>query len=303
MMTKLQARKKRYKLNVKLKDGSITPEERLQLAQLNAFKGKPGRKPRKATPKPTPVSPDHTTYTVRWGPVGSVAGKTFAQASPPTESASPSPDPGVSLPPLDSVAGAAPGIDFSPPDGSAVPGDEPAPEAVTPDAPIIASPAAHALAGQVVRGLSVMAGYMQQLWGFPPLMGLDEVVYPALQIAWANVIEDSGVAGKLGDLAGSRNASRIAVVASSAYLGGGGLYAMFELRKRDAARAAQGDDAQGEPAAPTETAPEQPARPMETPDVEKAPSPIVVKSRVDMVVDPKSGLVQMPVSLRAESLD
>lgn len=271
-MTPIQARKRRYKLNVKIKEGTASMSERAEYARLNTMKGKQGR-PRKAAPKPAPVA--------------------TPEPSPPTETAGqtpPSPEP---PPPIE---GAAPGIEFSVPGFADAVTDE---VKAAPSAPVEPSAAAHQLAGTIVGGLAYLATFIEQAWGFPPLLGMDAVVYPALKLSWATVLEDTGLAGKLGDLANNKHAAQIAVVTSSVYLGGGGLYSMFELKKR----AAQAAPPAAADAPPPEPAAEESGRAAPFQDTPKPPPPVDLFARAPRPAANGSGVVQMAVSTVAESKD
>lgn len=121
------------------------------------------------------------------------------------------------------------GVDGEPNEESA-----PTPEAAEPEAkPVADVPTAMAmeLAEKIVDGLVKMGRPIEELWGFPPLLGLDPIVVPTLKMAWAYTLDRFGITGKLEDMAKGA-AAPIAAVASTVYLGGGGLYAGYMLHQQ-----------------------------------------------------------------------
>lgn len=274
-MTPTQARKKRAKLNVKIKAGKATTAEKAEFARLQAMKVKPGR-PRKVTPKESP--PDSSTV------------------SAPT-TASPLP----SIPDVPVLEGAAPGLDFGVPGFASITDEEAAKPAPAPDVPIVPTDAALQMADKVVGGLAYLGAHMTALWGFDPLMGAGPLVYPALRHAWAQVIEESGMASKAEALMNNRTAARVAVVSSSVYLGGGGLFAMMELRKREklagVAQVVPADAPSSPPAPGSAPPPSEPLADAFAQTAKHEPPPIVAKPvPLTSVPSGANGIAQMPIS-------
>lgn len=273
-MTPTQARKKRAKLNVKIKAGKASTVEKAEFARLQAMKVKPGR-PRKVTPKESPT-----------------ASPTVSEPTPAT--------PPPTIPDVPVLEGAAPGLDFGVPGFAAVTDEEAAKPAPAPDVPIVPTTAAIEMADKVVGGLAFLGAHMTALWGFDPLMGAGPLVYPALRHAWAQVIEESGMASKAEALMNNRTAARVAVVTSSVYLGGGGLFAMMELKKREKLATV----AQAAPAAPSSPPPGSAPAPSEPladafaqADGKHEPPPIVAKPVPSTAVPSgANGIAQMAVS-------
>lgn len=321
-MDRKLARKRRYRLEVKARNGTITAAQQADLARLVRELGEksPGGRPHKRSPTPAPPA-----AVDKPPPLPPAPGVLFDVSDLESEPAPGDPFQGVGTP-----APAPNGVGTSP-SASAPKPATPKPSAAAPGG-VLHEPTASAkkMARKVMENLLSLGGAITRRFGLDPFLGLGFLICPTLESAWATSLDLWGVAGKLDELGAHPKAAQVSAIASLIYLGGGGLYCTA-MDWSEAMKAAQNGDptkleefAKGNPAAvaalkkfgeaqakaagpelrvvrddekPQASAPEGAPRP-ETP-----PAPLVVPYLNDGRKEPKPltnehGVIQMGVATR-----